>query len=101
MIYSILNATRNTIYFVSLSQENDKIEAITFNYDRLPEKEQDLPLIATSMKNLRYIESRVKQANPLFNNFPPKDLCCLILHEGLQQKLWEGCKVIFVDLTDR
>ncbi|KAL7589900.1 hypothetical protein Lser_V15G36306 [Lactuca serriola] len=74
--------------------ENDKIEAITFNYDRLPEKEQDLPLIATSMKNLRYIESRVKQANPLFNNFPPKDLCCLILHEGLQQKLWEGCKLL-------
>nr|KAJ0190436.1 hypothetical protein LSAT_V11C800409020 [Lactuca sativa] len=71
----------------------DKVEAIKVESDRLLEG-QVLPPISANMKNLRYLFWIGDPANPLLNNFPPRELCCLILVGGLQKQLWEGCKYL-------
>ncbi|CAI9296990.1 unnamed protein product [Lactuca saligna] len=75
--------------------ELDKIEAIKARYDSLLLKDQNLTPIVANMKNLRYIEWELGDpANPLSNNFPPRELCCLILSRALQKQLWDGCKLL-------
>ncbi|KAL7587806.1 hypothetical protein Lser_V15G37339 [Lactuca serriola] len=75
--------------------ELDKIEAIKACYDSLLLKDQNITPIVANMKNLRYIEWELGDpANPLSNNFPPRELCCLILSRALQKQLWDGCKLL-------
>ncbi|CAH1440759.1 unnamed protein product [Lactuca virosa] len=73
--------------------ELDKIEAIQIDHSHLVCAEH-LPPIVANMKNLRYIKWRGDPANPMLNNFPSRELCCLTLHGGLQKQLWEGCKLL-------
>ncbi|CAI9297052.1 unnamed protein product [Lactuca saligna] len=73
---------------------SDKIEAIKMDFwiQRVEEQEQNLHSVAAYMKNLRYMDWRYEPAKLLFNDLPLRALCCLILCEGLQKQLWEGCK---------
>nr|KAJ0193444.1 hypothetical protein LSAT_V11C800408820 [Lactuca sativa] len=75
---------------------SDKIEAIKMDFwiQRAEEQEQNLHSVAANMKNLRYMDWRYEPAKLLFNDLPLRALCCLILCEGLQKKLWEGCKFL-------
>ncbi|CAH1431605.1 unnamed protein product [Lactuca virosa] len=84
-------SSKNMCY--GCTMELDKVEAIKVESDRLLEG-QVLPPIAANMKNLRYLFWIGDPANLLLNNFPPRELCCLILVGGLQKQLWEGCKYL-------
>ncbi|CAH1431582.1 unnamed protein product [Lactuca virosa] len=76
--------------------ELDKIEAIhmDFRFHPAKEKEHYLPSVAANMKNLRYMESIGDPAKYLFDDLPLRELCCLILCEGSQKQLWDGCKLL-------
>ncbi|CAI9297053.1 unnamed protein product [Lactuca saligna] len=76
------------------TMELKNIKALQIGLNWLPKKEQDLPLIAANMKNLRYIKWDVNHENPLLNNFPPRELRYLHLSRVLQKQLWEGCKLL-------
>ncbi|KAL7588033.1 hypothetical protein Lser_V15G37468 [Lactuca serriola] len=84
------------ICVMGATAELDKIEAIKMDFRFHPTKkqEQDLPTVySANMKNLRYMDSRGGQLS-LSNDLPLRQLCCLILCEGLQKQLWEGCKLL-------
>lgn len=55
----------------------------------------ELPSVA-NLKNLRWIDWRGDLASPFPTNFPPKNLCCLILDDISQKRLWRGYKVILI-----
>ncbi|CAH1430635.1 unnamed protein product [Lactuca virosa] len=84
------------------SMELDKIEAIQVHYDEFQVtlfescklQEPPPPPIVANMRNLRYIRWKGDLANPLHDNFPPRELCCLVLRGGIQDQLWNGCKVL-------
>ncbi|KAL4570072.1 hypothetical protein LXL04_025723 [Taraxacum kok-saghyz] len=82
-----------------LSQELDTIEAIVIQLDNFPSTGNNnllghLPPIVANSKNLRLIEWHGDFASHLLKNFPQSKLCCLILAGSMQEKLWEGYKLL-------
>ncbi|CAH1431513.1 unnamed protein product [Lactuca virosa] len=77
------------------TKELDMIEAIRFQCNRYDPVEL-LPPVVANMKNLRWIDWRGDLASPFPTNFPPGDLCCLILDDISQKRLWGGYKVILI-----
>lgn len=79
-------------HFVPLLQELDMIQAIRFEcYSYGPV--ELLPPVVANMKNLRWVDWRGYYASPFPTNFPPRELCCLILDCYSQKQLWKGYKV--------
>ncbi|XP_052622396.1 disease resistance protein Roq1-like [Lactuca sativa] len=71
------------------TKELDMVKAVRFecnSYDLV-----ELPSVA-NLKNLRWIDWRGDLASPFPTNFPPKNLCCLILDDISQKRLWRGYK---------
>ncbi|CAH1431589.1 unnamed protein product [Lactuca virosa] len=78
---------------VDATKELDMIEAIRFDYDS-DYPSQHVPPIVANMKNLRWIDWKRDLASPLPTNFPPREICCLILCCISLTQLWEGYKML-------
>nr|XP_043629647.1 disease resistance protein Roq1-like [Erigeron canadensis] len=81
-----------TIWAMDATKELDKIEAISlgsYMYDSLSHHNRH---VISNMKKLRWIDWSDRHASSLPKNFPPGELCCLILRGGQQRQLWKGCK---------
>nr|KAJ0190366.1 hypothetical protein LSAT_V11C800409640 [Lactuca sativa] len=77
------------IYAMDATKELDMVKAVRIecnSYDLV-----ELPSVA-NLKNLRWIDWRGDLASPFPTNFPPKNLCCLILDDISQKRLWRGYK---------
>nr|KAJ0194178.1 hypothetical protein LSAT_V11C800389220 [Lactuca sativa] len=84
-----------TLCAMDATMELDKIEAIQIDYSSFGVHEEPPPIVA-NIRNLRYIRWKGDPINHLVNNFPPRELCCLILRTGLQDHLWNGYKVFLI-----
>ncbi|CAI9295517.1 unnamed protein product [Lactuca saligna] len=80
--------------FTELTQYEGPLPPEVVEHFRVPANREPLSPILANMRNLRYIEWKGDPANPLLNNFPPKELCCLILRSSTQDQLWNGYKVL-------
>ncbi|XP_052622390.1 disease resistance protein Roq1-like [Lactuca sativa] len=73
------------------TKELDMIKAVRFecnSHDLV-----ELPSVA-NLKNLRWIDWRGDLASPFPTNFPPENLCCLILDDISKKRLWRGYKIL-------
>ncbi|XP_023757836.1 disease resistance protein RUN1-like [Lactuca sativa] len=81
------------VFATNATEELDMIQAIRFEcYSYGPV--ELLPPVVANMKNLRWVDWRGYYASPFPTNFPPRELCCLILDCYSQKQLWKGYKLL-------
>ncbi|XP_023764580.2 TMV resistance protein N [Lactuca sativa] len=75
----------------------DKIEVIYVESAMADQPQRVLQVVA-NMKKLRWIDLNFHQAEAelviMPENFPPRELCCLTLHNLTVKQLWEGYKFL-------
>ncbi|XP_042752959.2 disease resistance protein Roq1 isoform X2 [Lactuca sativa] len=72
----------------------DKIEAINYWCLRSTRELQVFLQVIANMKKLRWIDVSFGLASTLPENFPPRELCCLIFSGLKETQIWEGYKYL-------